>query len=467
MGIPPINRLLLSLALAASACAQMFPSPGPGTSGSSSAVTETDTLTLGTTYQQVDCIGAASYDRVANASQAQIAFGTGNGQWGLSCLRLYLISDPANASCVDSAESIVSAGGAGIFANDLQNAQYALLYGSSMKIWATSWSVPASMKTTGYCVGSALVGNSTNYTNLATIEASFVTLMSNNGVPIYALSPQNEPDNSTGYPSTIWTGAQFDAFIPYLVTALGNAGFSGTLIMPPEESGYEFGLIATAMADGSVEPDIGVLAGHDYNGVPFPGNLTPGLSPGFTQHVWETEMSDIGGAYDGSITDALKWAHTVFYFFTSIGVNAWHFWALNDVNTGTCPAPECTVDNGDNEGLTDIHGNAAKRGYAIGQYARFVRPGWVRVAVTNNGTMDLSAFKNASTKQWAVVLNNNSANIIEWTVNFSGWTENTAVLPTITDATRNGADQTTISAVSGFTYNIPPYSIVTFSGTSN
>ena len=52
------------------------------------------------------------------------------------------------------------------------------------------------MKDNGaFQTGGNMIGNSTNYKNLANIQAAFVTLMKGTySVPIYAISPQNEPE---------------------------------------------------------------------------------------------------------------------------------------------------------------------------------------------------------------------------------------------------------------------------------
>jgi O-glycosyl hydrolase len=54
-------------------------------------------------------------------------------------------------------------------------------------------------------------------------------------------------------------------------------------------------------------------------------------------------------------------------------VNSWQYWLLSAIGGYT-----------DNEGLTDSRGNLAKRAYTLGNFSKFVRPGWTVVGVTNS-----------------------------------------------------------------------------------
>ena len=73
----------------------------------------------------------------------------------------------------------------------------------------------------------------------------------------------------------------------------------------------------------------------------------------------------------------------------------------------------------DNSALTDSNGNPAKRAYVTGQWSKFVRPGWYRIDVTDASGMSITAFKNPTTGQFAVVVvNSGSSNTdtftLEW-----------------------------------------------------
>ena len=66
-------------------------------------------------------------------------------------------------------------------------------------------------------------------------------------------------------------------------------------------------------------------------------------------------------------------------------VNAWLWWFLTDM-----PRQGEGTDNG---ALTDINGNIPKRAYVIGQWSKFVRPGWSRIGSSYFGPLRITAFK--------------------------------------------------------------------------
>jgi O-glycosyl hydrolase len=122
------------------------------------------------------------------------------------------------------------------------------------------------MKDNGaFGTGGNMVGNSTNYTNLASIQTSFVTLMGGTyRIPIYAISPQNEPEYSGSYPSCVWTATQLHDYIPYLRSALNTAGYSSVKIMVAEDTPWGISVAAGPMDDATTAADIGIVASHGY-----------------------------------------------------------------------------------------------------------------------------------------------------------------------------------------------------------
>jgi glucuronoarabinoxylan endo-1,4-beta-xylanase len=301
--------------------------------------------------------------------------------------------------------------------------------------------------------GGNLIGNSTNYTNLANIQAAFVTLMeSTYSVPIYAISPQNEPEISTHYPSCVWTTTQLHDYIPYLRSALNTAGYSSVNIMVAEDTPWGIDVAAGPMDDSKTAADVAIVASHGY-AVPHPnGPLSFENNTG--QHVWETEVSDTN-AYDGTITSALNYASQIHYYLTNAKVNYWGYWLL-DGNGGFT----------DNEALTDKDNNIAKRAYAIGNWSRFVLPGWYMVSVTNPTSLLVTAFTNPARNSGTVVAVNNGSSPVS--VTFSvGTTMGSSVTPYLTSSGANLAAQQVITVSSGsFSATVPSYSIETFTSPS-
>src|SRR5262249_9157234 len=149
-----------------------------------------------------------------------------------------------------------------------------------------------------------------------------------------------------------------------------------------EESSWgSFAYARTAMADPGVAAQIAVIGAHNYDqnnpsGMPSLPNRT-------TQHVWQTEASTLE-KYDGSMTNGLVWAQRVHYFLSVARVNAFHYWYLSGVPSG----------REDNQALTDSTGHVARRAFVIGNWSKFVRPGWYEVSVSGSGPLLVSAFRN-------------------------------------------------------------------------
>jgi len=77
---------------------------------------------------------------------------------------------------------------------------------------ATPWTPPADMKSNGSTVGGSL--NVASYGAYADHLLAFRDFMQSNGVPLYSISVQNEPDFQVDYESCDWTAAQRTAPTP-------------------------------------------------------------------------------------------------------------------------------------------------------------------------------------------------------------------------------------------------------------
>ena len=83
--------------------------------------------------------------------------------------------------------------------------QQALAVNPAIKVVAVPWSAPAWMKLSGTMNGGSM--NTAYFPSLAQYFVKFVQAYETQGIPIYAVLPQNEPLNSnTGYPTEYLTG---------------------------------------------------------------------------------------------------------------------------------------------------------------------------------------------------------------------------------------------------------------------
>jgi glucuronoarabinoxylan endo-1,4-beta-xylanase len=409
----------------------------------------TITVNWSSVRQTIDGFGAAGAGAVQTLTPAQMNFFYTSSGIGLQWYRMQIYPDLTDCQTDQGTVPCVPvSSGPTIASSDLSMAQAAVARGA--RVFASQWSPPGSMKDNGaFETGGNMIGNSSNYMNLADIQAAFVTLMKDAyGVQIYAISPQNEPEISTHYPSCMWTTTQLHDYIPYLRAALNKAGHTSVKIMVAEDTPWRIVKAAGPMGDATTAADVAIVASHGY-GAPQPrGPLSFENDTG--QHVWETEVSD-SNPYDGTITSALNYASQIHYYLENAQVNYWGYWLLDGNGEFT-----------DNEALTDENSNIAKRAYAIGNWSRFVLPGYRMVSVTNFTSLLVTAFTNLAGNSGTIVAVNNGKSPVS--VTFSvGTTMGSSVTPYLTSSSANLAEQTAITVSSGsFAATVPPYSIETF-----
>jgi hypothetical protein len=250
----------------------------------------------------------------------------------------------------------------------------------------------------------------------------------------------------------VYTESELHTFIPYLSSALIAAGVGSTKIAMPEDTGWN-SLNYTVMNDPNTAAMVGIVTNHGYSTSsisPLPSDYLQG------KPAWQTEYSSLGDAYDGSIGNGITWATSIHKYVVSANANAWHYWQSLWPRAWGAPA--------DNQALTDASGNMAKRGYALGQWAKFVRPGYQRIDVTNSTSVLVSAFAQPTSHNWVVVAVNGSGSASTQTFAVTGAQASTAV-PWITSSTLSLAQQSAVAVSSGtFSYTLPANSIVSFVG---
>lgn len=412
------------------------------------------TVDWSSTRQTIDGFGAAGAGVVETLTPAQMDFFYTSSGIGLQWYRMQIYPDLADCQIDQKTvpngkgSCVAVPSGPTIATSDLLMAQAAVARGA--RVFASEFSPPGSMKDNGaFQTGGHLIGNPENYGNLAKLQTAFVTLMQGSyHVPIYAISPQNEPEESTHYPSCLWTGTQLHDYVPYLRSALNAAGYSSVKIMVAEDTPFAINVAAGPMNDAKTAADVDIVAAHGYASPQPSGPLSFANDTG--QHVWETENSD-NNPYDGSITSALNYASQIHYYLTNARVNYWGYWLL-----------DANGDFDDNEALTDKTEHIAKRAYAIGNWSRFVLPGSHMVSVANSTSLLVTAFTSPTGNSGTVVVVNNGSKSV--LVTFSvGTTMGFKVTPYLTSSRSNLTEQAAINVSSGsFSVTVPSHSIETF-----
>jgi glucuronoarabinoxylan endo-1,4-beta-xylanase len=355
------------------------------------------------------------------AAQRDTAFGTGDGHLGFSVLRI-----PVNENQSD-------------WGRDLATAQRAVALGAT--VFASPWNPPASMTET-FTRGSQTNAKRLKYSAYGAYAQhlnDFTTYMRNNGVNLYAISVQNEPDYASTW--TWWTAAEIVQFLR------ANAGSIGTRVIAPESFQYVKSMSDPILNDSTALANVDIIGAHlygtSYANFPYPLFQQKGAG----KELWMTEVyypnsTDSGDAWPG----ALDVGEHIHHAMVDAGFQTYVWWYLRR-----------------SYGPMREDGQISKRGAIMAQFARFVRPGYVRIDATANPASNVyvSAYRGGDTVVIVAVNKNTSSVTQQFTL--AGTTASGSVANWLTDASRNVAQQSALSMTNGsVTVALPARSVMTF-----
>jgi glucuronoarabinoxylan endo-1,4-beta-xylanase len=391
---------------------------------------QTATINYAGTEQTIRGFGGSTgFQPALTNAEAETIFGTGNGQLGLSLLRVRI--DDSSTT------------GGSNWAQSLSDAQLASAQGAT--VFASPWSPPAAWKSNGSNImGSLLPEDYAAYANYLNL---FTAYMKAGGVDLYAISMQNEPDANVTYDSCVWTPAQMDTWIA------GNASVLTTKLIMPESESFTTSYSDPALDDPDAVNYISIVGGHLYGASPF--YYTNAEAKG--KDVWMTEhyLNPSTGT-EPDMADAISMAEEVHDSMTVGEYNAYVWWWIEDE-----PSENSYI------GMVDVNDKVTFYGLALGQFAKYIRPGYVMVSATNNPSSGIyvSAYKGDGNYVIVAINSNSSATSVPFAIEGHAATSFT---PYQTTATESMAELSAVS-VSGdaFTYSLPAQSITTFVGTAS
>jgi glucuronoarabinoxylan endo-1,4-beta-xylanase len=384
----------------------------------------TDSINFNTTYQTIRGFGTSTaWQPVLNSTQANNLFGIGQGEIGLTILRSRI--DPSSTT-----------GGAN-WQTELQNAQQAQSINSQVIVFATPWTPPAVWKSNDSTIGGTL--NTSNYANFANYLNAFVAYEKAGGVNLYAISVQNEPDFLPGtYESCSYSGAQMDAFVAQ------EGGTINTRLMMPESDSFNLNESDPTLNDSNAVGHVSIVGGHTYGVNPF--YYTNAKNKG--KDVWMTETTYTPAAGSGAqptISDAISAAQLYHQSMAVAQYNAYVYWWTPLLLNGNSPNYYA---------------------YALGQYSKFVRPGYVMTGANNNPTSGVYVTSYKGNNNYVIVAVNANSGTSSIDFSITGATM-TSMTPYQTSASYQLTQQGAVSVSNNsFTYPLPGQSITTFVGTS-
>jgi len=321
------------------------------------------------------CSPQFAYDHMTPAEIDKM-WGT-NSEAGYNIMRLYIPSTKANWSSA------------------LATAQKAKALG--LIIFASPWSPPAEWKTNGNEAGTynGVEGflKEENYADFAKYLNDFVVYIRENGVELYAISLQNEPDYVVTYAGCTYTPAQITNFLKNYSDVISCR------IIAPETVGMSNNY-ASALLASDVLPKFEIYAGHQYGGI---GSTYKGFL-NTDKEIWMTEFLLNWNSNGG--TRNFTWSTDAFDFAKSVndvlvgGGNAWIHYAtkryygmMGDGQFGTTT------------------GAITKRGYILSHFAKYTTGSKRLDAIwSDQGSMQGSAYINDTGDKVTLIIINSSAN---------------------------------------------------------
>ena len=301
------------------------------------------------------------------------------------------------------------------FAAEKPTIDVAKSYGA--KVIATAWNAPSSMMDGLYLRASA-------WGSYAAHLRSYTQAVGG----VYALSPWNEPN----YLASDWMHASATEVAGFVAAQGDNCGAP---IMCPEPFNMDQTFINTYLSNATAKSKTLFVSGHIYGKTPYNlGNI--GKSVWMTEHYTNSSIS--GNDWPNAM-NAAKEIHDCM----TAGWAAYVWWYIRRFY-----------------GPIDENSNITKVGYVMAHFARYIRPGYTKIACPANPTTGVytTAYKSGS-KVVIVAINTNAA-IIYQPFTISGVTVS-SFNRYVTNSSSNLGSSTLSISNNAFGINLPASSITT------
>jgi glucosylceramidase len=298
--------------------------------------------------------------------------------------------------------------------------------GGNLKLFASPWSPPAWMKTNGEMNHGGKLRP--EYREAwANYYVRYIREYAKEGIPIWGLTVQNEPEASQTWDSCLYTGEEERDFVrDWLGPALQAAGLGDVkLIIWDHNRDRMYERAKIVLDDPQAARYVWGVGFHWYCGDYFDNvQLTHDAYP--DKHLIFTEGCQEGGPHDGSWDTGERYARSMIQDLNRWTV-AWVDWNMVLDETGGpnhvgnfCSAP---IIADTREGKIRYQSSY----YYIGHFARFIRPGARRVGCAKTlDALEAVAFLNTDGKV-AVVALNRTENPIDFRLKTRGLQAKTSI----------------------------------------
>ncbi|MFC1414032.1 ricin-type beta-trefoil lectin domain protein [Streptacidiphilus sp. N1-12] len=264
----------------------------------------------------------------------------------------------------------------------------ALALNPGLKLMANPWSPPGWMKANGQMNNTNDAGTllASSYGPLAQYFVKFLQGYAAQGLPVYAITPQNEPSYATAYPGMEFSEQNEAGFVANnLGPALAQANLAPAVLGTDFNTNVLSGYAEPLMQDAGASKYLAGTAWHCYaGGLNAIGTMQAAFP---TKDNYETECSDgidPQNAIETFIQSTRNWARSATMWNIAEDQNN------GPVIAGGCNA--CTPLVTVNQSTGNVTYDAGY--YSVGHFSKFVLPGAKRIASSTTANLDGVAFQN-------------------------------------------------------------------------
>lgn len=275
----------------------------------------------------------------------------------------------------------------------------------ALRLMASPWSAPAWMKTNNSLLGGSLAARwEASY---ARYLEKFVQAYQQRGLPIDAITLQNEPLNTANYPTTSMSATQQARIIANHLGPLFAADGVAAKIVAYDHNWDNTVYPLAVLDDPAARPYVAGTAFHAYGGdvtaQSTVHNAYPDKDIYFTEISggdWATNFGDnlVWNAQNIIIGGARNWAKTAILWNLALDQNG-------NPHSGGCDGCRGVVTINNATGAVTFN----EEFFVLGQVTKAVQPDAVRIGSTTTGAVNTVAFLNPDGSRALYALNPNAA----------------------------------------------------------
>lgn len=305
-----------------------------------------------TTYQTISGFGGANMiwgTDYLTESELDLAFGTGDTDMGLSIYRVRLSSNK------NDWEGLV---------NSIKGANQ-----RGATVLASPWSPPAAWKSNNSTSGGGYLLPE-HYADFANYINEFIQFMADRGATVDVVSIQNEPDWQVTYEGCEYTFTEMFNFVKNYAGTI-----RGAKVLAAESLNSNHAYTDLMMNDPVANENLDIVGGHLYGSglAIYPLAEQKGKEIWMTEHLLNLNSGNNPANWTENTAITTIWNETMemvqeIQTCMSYNWNAYIWWYIRRYYSFL----------GDGERGTS-RGEILKRGYAMSQFSKFIRPGYVRI----------------------------------------------------------------------------------------